>query len=161
MRTFNVIFLALALVLASCSKVGKAVSEFNFTTLQGVNLNSSELKGKVIVFNVWATWCGTCIAERPVLNKIYSEYQNKDVVFIALSDESRSTVSTSLERFPFAFHQVVDAGKYTDKLQSRMAKTYPQHIIVNRQGEVIYDHSDANKILYDELKEAIEAGLKS
>ena len=52
--------------------------------------NLSDLKGKVVIVNFWATWCGPCLTEIPDLNRLQAEYRNDDLVILSVSDEERS-----------------------------------------------------------------------
>jgi thiol-disulfide isomerase/thioredoxin len=65
--------------------VGKPF-EISFTNaLTGEEVTSEDLKGKVVVVDFWATWCGPCIAEMPNMKKLYAEYKDKGVEFIGVS----------------------------------------------------------------------------
>ena len=60
--------------------------ELEFTeAIKGTTINMKDLKGKVVVIDFWATWCGPCIAEIPNMKKIYAEYKDKGVEFIGVS----------------------------------------------------------------------------
>lgn len=62
-------------------------ADFNMTLVNsaGETVKMADLKGKVIFFNIWATWCPPCIAEMPGINKLYNDPGQKDVAFIMLS----------------------------------------------------------------------------
>ena len=65
--------------------VGKPF-ELEFTdAIKGTTVSMKGLKGKVVVIDFWATWCGPCIAEIPNMKKIYAEYKDKGVEFIGVS----------------------------------------------------------------------------
>ncbi len=65
--------------------VGKPF-ELEFTdAVSGSTISMKDLKGKVVVVDFWATWCGPCVAEMPTMKKIYSEYHDKGVEFIGVS----------------------------------------------------------------------------
>jgi thiol-disulfide isomerase/thioredoxin len=60
--------------------------ELEFTeAIKGTTISMKGLKGKVVVIDFWATWCGPCIAEIPNMKKIYAEYKDKGVEFIGVS----------------------------------------------------------------------------
>jgi thiol-disulfide isomerase/thioredoxin len=65
--------------------VGKPFAiEFTEAT-KGTQISMAGLKGKVVVIDFWATWCGPCIAEMPKMKKLYAEYKDKGVEFIGVS----------------------------------------------------------------------------
>ncbi|WP_079666363.1 TlpA family protein disulfide reductase [Soonwooa buanensis] len=71
----------------------KLVKESNFkmsfVDAKGKSLSLEELKGKVVFMNIWATWCGPCIAEMPSIQKLYDKFKDKeDVAFVILEAES-------------------------------------------------------------------------
>ncbi len=67
------------------ARVGKPF-ELEFTeATKGTHITMASLKGKVVVIDFWATWCGPCIAEMPNMKKLYAEYKDKGVEFIGVS----------------------------------------------------------------------------
>ncbi|TVR70465.1 MAG: TlpA family protein disulfide reductase [Marinilabiliales bacterium] len=67
---------------------GSEVPDFIFTDIEGNEVRLSDLSGKLIYIDVWATWCGPCIAEHPHWNTLMEEYEGKDVAFLAISTDN-------------------------------------------------------------------------
>ncbi len=66
-------------------RVGKPF-ELEFTeAIKGTTISMKSLKGKVVVIDFWATWCGPCVAEMPKMKELYAEYKDKGVEFIGIS----------------------------------------------------------------------------
>ncbi len=68
---------------------GSLVPDFTFTDIDGNSVRLSDLSGKLIYIDIWATWCGPCIAEHPHWNRLIEKYVDNDIAFLAISiDES-------------------------------------------------------------------------
>ncbi len=74
------------------SWIGTEAPDITLTTLDGKQIRLSELKGKRIVLDFWATWCGPCVKEMPHLSKLYNESSRDDLMIIGISNEDESTV---------------------------------------------------------------------
>ncbi|MFN3803369.1 TlpA family protein disulfide reductase [Belliella pelovolcani] len=108
------------------------------------NADISELaQGEAAVINIWATWCGPCIREIPEMNELVQEYSNKNVRFLAFSNEPMSTYKSFLKKRPdFKFDYELSFGdarsisllKALDK--QRGGTAIPLHILINKDGEV-------------------------
>lgn len=119
--------------------VGKIVSSFNYTDIYGTNLKSESLKGKIIVFNFWATSCGPCILEMPALNKLVEKYKEKNVVFIApIVYANIESVKQFLLKNPFNYQIVLIDSKDYD------ITSFPTHIIINQELNVVEKFVGAN-----------------
>jgi glutathione peroxidase-family protein len=73
---------------ASCSKPsGEANLDFTVKDMHGANVRLADYKGKVILLNFWATWCGPCKVEIPALIDLYDEYKDKGFVVLGISGD--------------------------------------------------------------------------
>ena len=69
--------------------VGKPFDLAFTDAISGSEISMKGLKGKVVVIDFWATWCGPCVAEMPALKKLYAEYKDKGVEFIGVSLDNK------------------------------------------------------------------------
>jgi cytochrome c biogenesis protein CcmG, thiol:disulfide interchange protein DsbE len=93
----------------------------------------SDYKGRVVVLNIWATWCPPCRREMPDLDKLEKMYAQSGLSVIALSDEDQSTVKTFIEQHPYQF----SAGTFTT-MPDVIAGigTRPVSILIDKKGQV-------------------------
>lgn len=153
----SILLLVFLFILFSCSNKGKRVPEFNYKTIENKTITDKTLEGKITVINVWATWCPNCLNELPELNKLVDKYEpDSSVVFIAVSDESEEKVCSFMERKVFKYQQIASADKLTDALQTRLVKTYPQHIIIGKDLKIKFENSSELKNASEILSKEIE-----
>lgn len=116
------------------SYLGKPLPAFSLRDLSGKVVKSEDFKGKPIVINLWFTTCPPCIMEMPELNKLKADEEYRDVVFLAMTFESKRKVEAFLNKKPYTFHHLVDARDYCEKFTT----SYPLNIFVNREGIITY-----------------------
>jgi thiol-disulfide isomerase/thioredoxin len=108
--------------------------EFTLTKVEGGQLAMSSLKGKVVVLDFWATWCGPCRAQHPLYEQVKQRFKdNADVVFLAIAtDEDRALVKPFLERQKWSKEVLYDDGLGGFFRVSSI----PTTVVLNRQGDV-------------------------
>jgi thiol-disulfide isomerase/thioredoxin len=108
--------------------------DFSISGVKGDKLDLKTLKGKVVVFDFWATWCGPCRAQQPLYEQVKERFkENKDVVFLNVNtDENRDLVKPFLERNKWNKTIYFEDGLSTLLRVSSIPTTF----IVNRRGEV-------------------------
>ena len=72
---------------------GKPVAAFRITTLAGVQISPSSQRGRVLVVNLWATWCAPCRQEMPAIEAFYRKYRQRGVDVVAISVDDRSEIA--------------------------------------------------------------------
>jgi thiol-disulfide isomerase/thioredoxin len=115
---------------------------FKLTRVDGSTLEMNSLRGKVIVINFWATWCGPCLTELPLFEKTITKFKDdKDVVFLALTtDEDRELVAPYLKQYKFDIP--VSHAEYLDDFFA--ITSIPTTIILDRKGEVTFRQAGYN-----------------
>ncbi len=98
------------------------------------NLNWKSLRGKVVVLEFWATWCGPCVAAIPHLNRLTEQYKDKDVVVIAISDEPRETVANFLEQRPM--RGIVAMNPERNMFRDYGIRGIPHTVVVDAYGRI-------------------------
>jgi thiol-disulfide isomerase/thioredoxin len=108
--------------------------EFTLTGLDGQKLSMASLKGKVVVFDFWATWCEPCRSQHPLYEQVKQRFQdNPDVVFLSIdTDEDREPVKPFLEE-----EKWLDQVYFEDGLSRALRiTTIPTTIIIEKRGQV-------------------------
>jgi thiol-disulfide isomerase/thioredoxin len=130
--------------------------KYTLTRLDGSPLKLDEQRGKVIVMNFWATWCGPCLTEMPLFEKAIAKYKDdKNVFFLAVTtDEDRDLVAPFLKQYKFNLPVA-----YADYLNDHFAvSSIPTTIILDRYGEVSFRQAGFNprEDFIESLSEKIE-----
>lgn len=142
MRYITALFLSLGLFSCWNNNAGDPLPSFSATTLDGQYLSTQDLKGKIVVIKIWATWCGSCLAEMPELNQLVQRYESDtNIVFLAITDDPKEKVIKMLERIPSNYQQITDAKDIKLKFQPGPYKEIPKHIVVDKQGNIVFDQS--------------------
>ena len=116
------------------NSLAASVLDFTLPGVAGNSLSLASLKGKTVIFDFWATWCGPCKAQRPLYVEVEGKYkQNSDVAFVSVNtDEDRTVVE------PFVKSQKwLDPGYFDGGLADFMKiNSLPTTLIVDKNGQV-------------------------
>ena len=125
--------------LASSGMEGQPAPDFALQSSTGENLRLSEFRGDVVMINFWATWCGPCRQEMPLLDELYSRYQRVgfSLLGVNIDDDSRRAMQM-IEELGVNFPVLFDARKEVSKLYE--VEAMPVTVIVDREGKVRYIH---------------------
>lgn len=115
--------------------IGKQAIDFSLKDLHGKTVKLSALKGKVVVLNFWFTSCPPCNAEMPELNKLVTDFQNQDVVFLALTFNDISNVQELLKNHPFNYN-ILPSSTKVDKLYQ--ISSWPTSLVIGRNGNIAF-----------------------
>jgi len=101
-----------ATTVAAAPAVGKPAPDFTLTDLNGKTVTLSSLRGKPILINFWATWCGPCFKEMPYFQSVNNTYVPKGLTFLSIdTGEAPSRTSGYMEKNAFSFKQVLVDSK--------------------------------------------------
>lgn len=135
------------------------VPDFAFPTLEGKSVSVSEFKGKVLLINLWATWCAPCVKEFPSLSNLVERFKGRVVVLAVSHDRDREDIVTFVKAFgdlPKDFVIVWDKERTSGKLlgTDALPETYilspEQKLLRKIAGETIWDNAMAVQF-FDEI----------
>jgi len=125
--------------LASSSLVGQSAPDFALKSASGDNLRLSEFRGDVVMINFWATWCGPCRQEMPLLDELYSTYQRVGFNLLGVNiDDDSGKAMNMIAELGVSFPVLFDTHKEVSKLYA--VDAMPVTIIVDRDGKVRHVH---------------------
>ncbi|MCX6623256.1 MAG: TlpA disulfide reductase family protein [Acidobacteria bacterium] len=136
---------ALLAVLAGCSHTpprrgGKAAPDFSLRDVHGKTVKLSDYRGKVVVLNFWATWCGPCKVEIPWFMEFEQRYKDRGfaVLGVAMDDEGWTVVKPYIEAERVNYRVVVGNDEVSTKYGG--VDSLPTTMIVDRQGQIAATH---------------------
>lgn len=122
------------------SRVGVPCFNFSFPDADGKLVSLADFKGKYVLLDFWATWCGPCAADMPYLHKLESRFSDKNIVFISLSvDQGDKYVSRWKEKAKLLPGiQLLDTS---NELKEQFVINYiPRYILLDKDGRVLDAH---------------------
>ena len=125
--------------LASSGLEGQLAPDFALKSSTGENLRLSEYRGDVVMINFWATWCGPCRQEMPLLDELYTRYERVgfNLLGVNIDDDSRRAMQM-IEELGVNFPVLFDASKEVSKLYE--VDAMPVTVLVDREGNVRFVH---------------------
>jgi peroxiredoxin len=127
---------------ASVSLGGDARSpapDFNLPSRDGKSIDLKQLKGQVVMINFWATWCGPCRQEMPLLEQMHRKYKPMGFTLLGVNVEPDSSGAEGwLKQTPVSFPILFDRENRVSKLYN--VSGMPSSVLIDRNGNVRYLH---------------------
>jgi peroxiredoxin len=128
-----------ATTLAASGLSGQLAPDFVLKSSSGDNLRLSEFRGDVVMINFWATWCGPCRQEMPLLDELYSRYQRVgfSLLGVNIDDDSRRAMQM-IDDLGVSFPVLFDEAREVSRLYQ--VEAMPVTVLVDRDGNVRHIH---------------------
>jgi thiol-disulfide isomerase/thioredoxin len=119
----------------SRDETGQPAPRFRARTTTGEQFNNESIKGKVVLFEFWTTWCKYCAEEAQLVDDIAKEFKSKDLIVLAVDVlEPDKTVKTYLAQHPRTVPIVLT--KDTNLAAMYNAQVYPIYVVVDKDGNI-------------------------
>ena len=146
---------------STLTKLGESVPKFSFEIERGKTANIDDYKGKLILINLFATWCPPCNTELPLVQKqIWEKYSNNpDFAFFVFGrEEGWDKLEPFKKAKGFTFPILPDVDR---SIFSKFAtQSIPRNIIVDQNGKIIYQSIGFSEKEFAEMVALIDANLK-
>ncbi|VAX12472.1 Thiol:disulfide oxidoreductase related to ResA [hydrothermal vent metagenome] len=112
---------------------------FTLKSRAGKNIKLSELRGQVVMINFWASWCGPCRKEMPLLEKLYKKYKSLGFVILGVNvDDKPKQAESLLKQIDISFPILFDSDK---KISAKYKVTaMPSSFFIDRDGKLRSEH---------------------
>ncbi len=128
--------------------------EYDLPTMDGKRVDHALLRGKVVLIDCWATWCGPCMAKMPELAELHEKYESQGLVIIGINfDDAEDVARKAIDEnaLPWQNVHAPGAAKNDDTLweQASGISTLPRLLLIDRDGTLIddfYPHNLAERI---------------
>lgn len=137
-----------------------AATDFALKNLDGKEVKLSDYKGKVVVLDFWATWCGPCKASFPKMQDLVTQYKDKDVAFLFINtwenkkeDEVLKNVTNYITEKKYNFNVVFDSK--SEVVANYKIEGIPTSILIGKDGNILFsghDNGSLGEMIDNELK---------
>lgn len=129
--------------------------DFSFPDSNDQPQSVSQWRGKILVINFWATWCGPCLKEIPEFIKLQQQYQDQGLQFVGIAIDDKESVQAYLKRIQINYPILIagDAGSNLAHQLGNIINAVPFSVIVNQQGQII--HRQPGELSNEELLKII------
>lgn len=134
------LLLAALAIPAAAVTVQEQAPDFTLKSLEGSNLRLEEYRGQVVLINFWASWCGPCRQEMPLLDQLHQRYVDTGFAVLGVNVEGEEGPARKLiDKVPVSFPVLIDEGQTVSELYELQAM--PSTVVVDRDGVVRYIHA--------------------
>jgi len=142
-------------------KLGEPAPNFQLRDMQGHLVALSDLRGKVVMVNFWATWCGPCRVEMPAMEELYRTFQRKDFEILAVSTDAQGvSVTRPFQQENHLTFPILHDTDYRVGL-TYGARSLPMTFMVDRQGVVRHQIFGARDWGAPEAHQLVQTLMKS
>ena len=118
----------------SATFVGEAAQDFSLHDLKGRTFRLRDLRGKIVLLDFWASWCGPCRIDLPHIEALQREYSREDLIVLGINSESAPLARSFMQQQGYSFPSLVDEGYEVSR--QYQATSLPTIVIVDREGSI-------------------------
>lgn len=122
------------------AEVGRPRPDFERPDLDGASRRASEWDGRLVLLNFWASWCGPCREEMPLLDRTQRKHAGRGLQVIGIAADSAGATRAFLARFPVAYPILVDdpaLGRDVSRDYGNRMNVLPYTVLIGRDGRIL------------------------
>jgi thiol-disulfide isomerase/thioredoxin len=132
-----------------------SVVNFKLENIAGGFMTSEDLKGKVAVVDLWATWCSPCAEEIPIYNQLYDTFQGKDVAIVGIAvDSPRRDIPSKVRQLGIKYPVLVGTDAAAQTFGGITG--FPTTVVISKEGKVYKRYMGTVAHKQDKIKQDIE-----
>lgn len=147
--------------------VSSSIMQTEIKELDGKTFKLEDKRGKVVLVNLWAIWCGPCVAEMPALDALQEKYKDKDFEVVGLNagdedgeEEPAENIKSFAEKKPINYHLAyADPKLMNDFMKISKQGGIPQSFLIDREGKLRGVFFGGGQRIINEVKETIDKVL--
>lgn len=140
---------------ATASELSGPAPDFTLASNQGKNMRLAEMRGDVVMINFWASWCGPCRQEMPILEELYSRYSRAGFTILGVNVEpDPADADKILKDIKVSFPVLYDTESKVSQLYN--VEAMPSTVLVDRDGNMRYLHRGYKPGYEDAYREQIK-----
>jgi thiol-disulfide isomerase/thioredoxin len=113
--------------------------DLKFTAVDGTEIDLSQFRGKVVLIDFWATWCGPCVGEVPHVVETYKKYHSQGFEIVGISlDQKKESLLSFIQKNEMVWPQYFDGQGWHNKISSQYGiRAIPAMWLIDKQGKVV------------------------
>ncbi|MGH9426798.1 MAG: TlpA family protein disulfide reductase, partial [Terriglobia bacterium] len=115
-------------------EIGSEAADFQLKDLEGREIQLKGLRGNVVLLNFWATWCGPCRLEMPVVEKLHQQFHGKGLRVFGVNDEDIDTIRDYVAEHEYSFPTLMDTNQQAMNLYR--IRGIPTMVVIDREGKI-------------------------
>jgi len=115
-------------------EIGSEAADFQLKDLEGREIHLKSLRGNVVLLNFWASWCGPCRLEMPVIEKLHQQFHGKGLRVFGVNDEDIDTIRDYVAEHEYSFPTLVDTNQQAMSLYR--IRGIPTMVVIDREGKI-------------------------
>src|SRR6185437_2719888 len=137
-------------------QAGSIALDFKITNIDGKEMRLSDLQGKVVYLDFWASWCMPCIGQIPYMHKVEDHFKNNEsVVFLSISiDADEADWKKAINKYKVSGMNARDKGGWDGPVAALYnIKSVPSYFLINKKGQIALDNApmpaETNELIND------------